>query len=441
MLDWYQNIYLNLKDELPRHPWMYNRNRILQRNNVTSRRVCSHNLSAAATCEEVDTYDSQMECQHMTQLQLDSDSDITTIMQGDCTTDRISSYLIKVKPSCVCVCVCVCFFFFFFFFPPSKKKNVLMKLRKEENGQNELSTLYDGSDLYTEKDSEFYTSMLPPQQQISPGTRYDHLYKPLECIQAEGQVLYVPEFWFDFTSSNWIPLSILFHAVLNVGDVVAGAIQSSAAHTEWTELLAEVAQIEKELRNTHDSSDSEIYQRPLTDLEQHQRHQRLLAIHQSMLRLAPNNAVHHFLTGNEYLVIQQVRFFCFFCFENCIFFFGSLCLSFIPLLFIFFFVCMRSSKYDKAIEYFSNAIRLDPTYIEAYLSLSDAYLYSHHLKYNYDFILKVQQLLRIAYRLNPLHPQVKSRLAQLLNDAGQSVLATKVQNSEALPNMTQNQKQ
>ncbi|ETO10913.1 hypothetical protein RFI_26464, partial [Reticulomyxa filosa] len=208
------------------------------------------------------------------------------------------------------------------------------------------------------------------------------------------QGLYVPEFWLSciFTMKY---VHFFFHAVLNVGDVLAGAIQISVSYTEWIELLDEVTEIEKDLDN---SKRKKAHKKPLTDLEKQSKHRRLLAIHETMLRLAPNNDVHHFFVGYEYKVLEV---------------------------------------FDKAIDHFSHTIHIDPTYIDAYLGLSDAYLQSRSYRHkrNPDDVSEAEHVLRIAYRLNPLHPQVKFKLASILQESGQDALAQTVRNSEPLPNV------
>jgi len=142
------------------------------------------------------------------------------------------------------------------------------------------------------------------------------------------------------------------------------------------------------------------HRKPLTDLEKQGRHRQFLTIHDTMRRLAPNNAVHNFFVGYQHKVLEQ---------------------------------------FDKAIEYLSRAVRIDPTYVEAYLSLSDSYRSraKRARRKNDSDMLKAEHLLRIAYRLNPLHPQARSKLIDFFQETGQFILAELVRMGEPLPNMSQ----
>ena len=109
------------------------------------------------------------------------------------------------------------------------------------------------------------------------------LYKPIECIQKEGQLLYLPEFW--------------FHAVLNLGDVVAAGIQSSASYTQWMKEIDKLGNWEKEMN--HDGQRA-LHKQPLTDLEHEMKQWELIKLYERLEEMSPNNAVRPFMVGHNY---------------------------------------------------------------------------------------------------------------------------------------------
>lgn len=109
------------------------------------------------------------------------------------------------------------------------------------------------------------------------------LYKPIECIQAEGQLLYLPEFW--------------FHAVLNLGDVVAAGIQTSAAYTQWMQEIDTLGTLEKVMN--HDGQRA-LHKQPLSDLEHEASQLELVRLYERLEEMSPNNAVRPFMVGHNY---------------------------------------------------------------------------------------------------------------------------------------------
>ncbi len=101
-------------------------------------------------------------------------------------------------------------------------------------------------------------------------------------MMGEGLVLYLPEFW--------------FHGVLNVGDVVAGAIQTRESFSEWIEKLDSIAELEKAVSNRVMKENHRI---PLSDLERRAKHKKMRRLHLDLLEMGPSNSVHEFFTGLE----------------------------------------------------------------------------------------------------------------------------------------------
>ena len=163
----------------------------------------------------------------------------------------------------------------------------------ERNIDGKSKLISDYSDIFKSDNNEWN------------GNGKSGLYKPLECIQKEGQILYLPEFW--------------FHAVLNLGDVVAAGIQTSRSYTQWMQEIDLLGNWEKEMNF---DGQKKLHKPPLTDLETEIRHWKLLKLYQRMEEMSPNNAIRYFMVGYNYYDLGQVLFF--------------LCLSYLYFCFYFF---------------------------------------------------------------------------------------------------------
>eukprot|EP01084_Bolivina_argentea_P174897 302925_1 len=209
------------------------------------------------------------------------------------------------------------------------------------------------------------------------GFNHNGLHRPFECIQREGQLIYLPEFW--------------WHAVLNIGDVAAAGIQSSESYSVWMKEIDYLGEIE---RLNSDKKQKKRHRKVLTDLEKQANHYDMLLIHDRLGQHAPFNNVHQFFVGYEYIDLGE---------------------------------------YPLAEQYLHEALRMDPANIEAYLALSKIYRDSHDAWHNY----LAETALRIAYILNHNHPTVRNRLIELFEEQERDDLRELVQKHKPLPNMIQ----
>ena len=205
-----------------------------------------------------------------------------------------------------------------------------------------------------------------------------HPQKPFECIQMPGDIVYLPEFW--------------SHGVLNIGDVVGGAIQASHSYGAFVTDLDRVSGIESYLNNPS-----------LTDLQKRSKHLNLLGIHAKMMANAPLNPIHYFFNGYERRLLGD-----------------EISLKF-------------------AIKFFENALKMDPFYTESMVELARLYR-SEQFKLianeseNGDAM--AERVLRQAFLKNPRHPSVIDELAALFNEYNRSDFASLVQNHLDLPEIS-----
>ncbi len=80
-----------------------------------------------------------------------------------------------------------------------------------------------------------------------------------------------------------------------------------------------------------------------------------------------------------------------------------------------------------AIKHYSRAIRIDPTFIEAYLGLVKLY------KGRGNRSKKAERLLRLAYRMNPRHVQTRDHLKDLFETYERQDLIALLEDSSPLP--------
>eukprot|EP01084_Bolivina_argentea_P241550 405477_1 len=196
-------------------------------------------------------------------------------------------------------------------------------------------------------------------------------FKPLECIQLKGQIMYLPEFW--------------WHSVINLGNVViGGAIQTSYSYTPW---MFE--------RDIHDEVRGKINsgQHQWTHLEEMSERVKGINAFRRLKQYGPISAVHEFFIGFEYYDMGH---------------------------------------YKEGIEHLTNAILMDSTYLEAYSYLSRIYSHEHDLNEFYD-LEKAEQILRIAYMLNPNNDSVKSQLLMVFRKTNQRELMKLVGTHQPLP--------
>ena len=197
------------------------------------------------------------------------------------------------------------------------------------------------------------------------------LFKPLECMQTEGQIMYVPEFW--------------WHQVLNLGHTVSIAMQTNnkyAGYTSMKNLTAYHARITQNLQNKEflkviNKTDLELDALKMENLVNIQK--RLLYEH------APLNAVYEFRIGND------------------------LCL-------------MGHRFYEDGRKHLTNAILMDPTYILAYTTLAFTYMDQSMVekyslknateKYGYN-VETAKRLIDIASVLNANNVNVQNSLKYL----------------------------
>lgn len=214
---------------------------------------------------------------------------------------------------------------------------------------------------------------------LSPDFEYGHngLHKPFECIQKEGQLIYLPEFW--------------WHAVLNIGDVAAGGLQTSESYTAWMKEIDYLGEIERLLS---DKKRRKSHKSVLSDLEKQANHYDMLLVHARLGKFAPFNGVHQFFVGFEYIDLGE---------------------------------------YPLAEQYLYEALYMDPSNLEAYLGLAKIYMDSDELWHNY----LAERVLRIAYILNHNHPTVRDRLLSIFEDHGEKELYELVQRHEPLPNVVE----
>jgi len=188
--------------------------------------------------------------------------------------------------------------------------------------------------------------------------------------------MYLPEFW--------------WHSVLNLGNVViGGAIQTSHARTHW---MRE--------RNIHDGvrkilNGDEQQKRKWTDLETAGRRMHGIKAFERLVDSGPISAVHHFFMGFEYWDAGPMY-------------------------------------YKEAVAHLTETILMDPTFIEAYSYLSRIYSLDTPDNAFFDIVM-AEDLLRIAYLLNPNNQPMRAKLKQVFRRTKQQYLIELVDRRKPLP--------
>ena len=174
-------------------------------------------------------------------------------------------------------------------------------------------------------------------------------FKPMECIQSKGQIIYVPEFW--------------WHSVINLGNVVIGAaMQSAHSRMPW---MRE--------RDVHDRVRRELGHEKFSDLEGDAQRNEAIQAYERLARYGPISAVHHFFMGFEYYDM---------------------------------------GIYDWAVFHLTNALLIDPTYLEAYSYLGRIYYFDP--SNGFHDMEMAEAILRIGYLLNPHNDSVYRELFDVL---------------------------
>ncbi|KAK3585952.1 hypothetical protein CHS0354_038494 [Potamilus streckersoni] len=138
--------------------------------------------------------------------------------------------------------------------------------------------------IYGKKRWFLYSSQRTPPGGVYPGfTQIDWFKKvypnltdserPLECIQEEGDILYLPEG--------------TYHGTINLGDTVAIGIQKKRAVTDTEKLFYQVHDVDLALRNVRESGDSKLLEVKVELFER-------------LLQLLPENAEVHMKAGQMY---------------------------------------------------------------------------------------------------------------------------------------------
>eukprot|EP01083_Nonionella_stella_P077519 211742_1 len=220
---------------------------------------------------------------------------------------------------------------------------------------------------------------------------YGLLFKPLECMLLEGQIMYLPESW--------------WHQALNLGDVLSIGFQINNEYAgyhpvaNWTSYYRRIyaSLVNKEVLKGLNRSDLEIDALKVD---------RIINIQKRILyEDHPLNAVKEYLLAND--------------------------------------ICqMGHAYYSKCREHLVSAILMDPTYIYAYLTLAGTYMdYSLVGKHTLEIASKVygyslemaQKVLEIAYVVNRNHEDVQKKLLQVYEMTNQMHLAPYVRKRKPLP--------
>eukprot|EP01083_Nonionella_stella_P090080 251666_1 len=200
-------------------------------------------------------------------------------------------------------------------------------------------------------------------EEMNSKKRYGGLYKPLECMVKEGQMLYIPEFW--------------WHSVVNVGNSIGIAVQSARYYTPWMQIVDRLQEYEEH----------KVKYKQYTDLERDKIQFDILNIHETLDEMGPQCAVHTFFIGEENIPLSNLK---------------------------------------TAEQYLIKTIRMDPTFVGAYVSLSKVYAKLNEMD-------KAETLLRIGYVLNRHHPQVREELIQLFEVQQNETLKQLVEQYQDLP--------
>lgn len=246
------------------------------------------------------------------------------------------------------------------------------------------SNIFQRGDLnIINSDSEIADILKTDFESMNAAKKYGNLYAPIECIQGEGQLLYLPEFW--------------WHAVVNVGDTIAFGLQTSESYTAWTQEIKYMGDLERELL---DSKQKSLHKPLLTDLEKDSAHFEMMRVHERLGEYAPNNAVHQFFIGYEYFELNE---------------------------------------FVLAEEYILDALLMDPAFIDAYVTLFKLYNAWYESERN-DFYSGyyrhlAEKSLRTAYILNHNHPNVRQLLIEQFEKQNNLNLVEIVQRHQPLPSI------
>ena len=182
------------------------------------------------------------------------------------------------------------------------------------------------------------------------------LFKPLECMQSEGQILYLPEFW--------------WHSVLNLGNlVISGSFQAMMPNLQsacFREKHGELRRLRKDIGSASEKGE-------WTELEKEGKRLELVQLYRRLSAMEPINAVHHFFMGQESWSRGPVAF-------------------------------------NEAIAHFTDALLMDPTFVMAYDAMSNIYAWNHPQNEHFYDAAKAEELLLIASILNPNHNAIRKKL-------------------------------
>eukprot|EP01084_Bolivina_argentea_P132743 234249_1 len=200
-------------------------------------------------------------------------------------------------------------------------------------------------------------------------------FKPLECIAHPGQIVYIPEFW--------------WHSVLNVGDAAGIAVQTSHARQPW---MLE--------RDIHDEVRRNVLKdNHWSELEMEVNRFEGIKAYNRLKHYGPLSAVHEFFMGFEFYDMGNKLYF------------------------------------PYAIKHFNNAILMDETYIEAYKYLSRIYSLKgkNNWENKYYDLEKAENLLRIAYLLNPNNEGTHKELMDIYRMQNDKEMYELIKNKKPLP--------
>eukprot|EP01084_Bolivina_argentea_P093581 168293_1 len=140
-----------------------------------------------------------------------------------------------------------------------------------------------GYDVYLNSNSSVNDIVMTDDINMNENKTYGGLYKPFECMVQEGQILYIPEFW--------------WHSIVNVGDTIGIAVQSARYFTPWMQSVDKLQVYEEEKYNENKYS----------DLEREKIQYDIVNIHEILDEMAPHCAVHTFFMGDENMVLNDLE--------------------------------------------------------------------------------------------------------------------------------------
>eukprot|EP01084_Bolivina_argentea_P112316 200321_1 len=204
---------------------------------------------------------------------------------------------------------------------------------------------------------------------------YGTLFKPIECMLLDGQILYFPEFW--------------WHQVLNLGDTIGIAMNINNPYSGYSSLSNWTAYYQRIRTNLQNKNFLRVLNK--TDLEMDAlKIDNLINVQKSILsENVPLNAVYEYMIGND--------------------------------------LCLMGKKfYEIGRKHLINAILMDPTYIYSYITLASTYMTT-------DDIEIARKVLEIAYVVNQNHDIVSEKLTQILLKQNQINLVQHVLKHKPLP--------